>query len=120
MAPHQQVMVPFSSQLARPQAQLPIKPIRDVSHEVLGVANHKEHSERAAFLGPLTQLIKGRAVGSSPAFEGWSAWGNGGFCELSKTVTQLASIRLHAYFKLKSVVQTSTDLYTPSVALEFI
>ncbi|KAA6420014.1 MAG: hypothetical protein FRX49_10036 [Trebouxia sp. A1-2] len=65
------VMIPFSAQLACPQARFPIKPIRDVSHEVFGVANHKEHSERAAFLGPLTQLIEGRAFGSCPAFEGW-------------------------------------------------
>ena len=97
-------MIPISAQLACPQARLPIKPVRDVSHEVFGVANHKEHPERAAFLGPLTQLIKGRAVGSSPAFECWSAWGR--FCERSETVTQLASIRLHTQFNLKSVVQS--------------
>lgn len=99
-------MVPFCPQLACPQARLAIKPIRDVSHEIFGIANHQEDSERAAFLRPLSQLIEGRVVGSSPAFEGWFAWGSGRFCELSETVTQLASIRLHTYSSLKSVVQS--------------
>ncbi len=62
-------------------------------HSVVSVSHLLSSS---AFLRQRSQLIKGRAIGSSPAVEGWSAWGNGRFCELSQTVTQLASIRLHA------------------------